>query len=151
MKVAVLYICTGKYIRFWEEFYRTAEASFLPGIEKHYFVFTDGTFAEQANENVTKIFQKNLGWRDNPLRRVHMVLGIEESLIPYDYLYFFNANCRFHQPVEIEITPAYSLRPFTPRFLHPDIGHQNVSPLTVFAHVKVSSPSGSPPGNLPLS
>lgn len=105
MSVAVLYICTGKYIRFWDDFYRTAEACFLPGVEKHYFVFTDGEVSEQKNENVTKVFQKNLGWPDNTLRRFHMFLRAESQLAQFDYLYFFNANCRFHQPIGIDFLP----------------------------------------------
>jgi len=108
MKIGVLYICTGKYIRFWNEFYRTAEQHLLPEAEKHYFVFTDGDFAEQTNANVTKVFQKNLGWPDNTLRRFHMFLGIEDRLEQFDYLYFFNANCRFEQTVGTEFLPKAS-------------------------------------------
>jgi len=38
MKIAVMYICTGKYECFWDEFYRTSEQYFYPDIDKHYFV-----------------------------------------------------------------------------------------------------------------
>lgn len=108
MKIGVLYICTGKYIRFWDEFYRTAEQHLLPEANKHYFVFTDGDFAEQNNANVTKVYQKNLGWPDNTLRRFHMFLGIEERLEQFDYLYFFNANCRFKKTIGTEFLPKAS-------------------------------------------
>lgn len=40
-KVAVLYICTGKYDVFWKDFYISYEKYFLPDCEKHYYVFTD--------------------------------------------------------------------------------------------------------------
>lgn len=40
-KIAILYICTGKYDIFWEDFYKTSEKYFLNNSEKHYFVFTD--------------------------------------------------------------------------------------------------------------
>lgn len=105
MKVAILYVCTGKYIRFWEEFYSSAERHFLPGVEKHYFVFTDQDFPEASSPNVTRVHQENLGWPDNTLRRFHMFLKIEGDLAAHDYLYFFNANCRFKQSVGPEFLP----------------------------------------------
>ena len=105
MKIAILYICTGKYIRFWDEFYRTAETCLLPGLEKHYFVFTDATFPEETSENVTKVAQQNLGWPDNTLRRFHMFLKIENVLANFDYVYYFNANCRFQQTIEATFLP----------------------------------------------
>jgi hypothetical protein len=105
MRVGVLYICTGKYIRFWDEFYRTAEELLLPGMEKHYFVFTDGRLPNESDPNVTKVHQENLGWPDNTLRRFHMFLRMEAELAQFDYLYFFNANCRFHQTLGPEFLP----------------------------------------------
>ena len=39
--IAILYICTGEYVLFWENFYASAEKHLLPDYEKHYFVFTD--------------------------------------------------------------------------------------------------------------
>lgn len=105
MKVGVLYICTGQYIRFWPEFYRTAQDRLLPEAEKHYFVFTDSSFPEEREDHVTRVHQANLGWPDNTLKRFHMFLSIEEVLEPFDYLYFFNANCRFSQRVGEEFLP----------------------------------------------
>ena len=106
MKVAILYVCTGKYIRFWDEFYRSAERHFMPGAEqRHYFVFTDQQFAEQDSPHVTRVEQANLGWPDNTLKRYHMFSRIEEQLSQYDYLYFFNANCVFRQDVGSEFLP----------------------------------------------
>lgn len=105
MKVAILYVCTGKYIRFWEEFYNSAEEHFLPGVQKHYFVFTDQDFPESTSPHVTKVHQENLGWPDNTLRRFHMFLKVESELETHDYLYFFNANCRFKKDVGSEFLP----------------------------------------------
>jgi hypothetical protein len=31
MKIGILYICTGKYVFFWESFYRSAEHFFFQG------------------------------------------------------------------------------------------------------------------------
>ena len=37
MKVGILYICTGKYIVFWEEFYKSCQKYFLTLIPQHYY------------------------------------------------------------------------------------------------------------------
>lgn len=105
MKVAILYVCTGKYIRFWEDFYSSAEQHFFPGVQKHYFVFTDQEFPESSLPNVTKVHQENLGWPDNTLRRFHMFLKVDAELSKHDYLYFFNANCRFKRDIGSEFLP----------------------------------------------
>ncbi len=106
MKVAILYVCTGKYIKFWDEFYKSAERHFMPGADqRHYFVFTDQQFAEQDLPHVTRVEQANLGWPDNTLKRYHMFLNVEHQLAQFDYLYFFNANCVFRQDVGREFLP----------------------------------------------
>ena len=70
-KVGILYICTGKYDVFWEEFYKSCEKYFLPNSEKYYFVFTDSNhlYDEENNKNIKKYYQENLGWPDNTLKR----------------------------------------------------------------------------------
>ena len=56
MKIAILYICTGKYNIFWKDFYTSCEKNFIPNSEKHYFVFTD---AENIDfEKVNSLFPK---------------------------------------------------------------------------------------------
>lgn len=106
MKVAILYVCTGGYIKFWDEFYQSAERHFMPGAEqRQYFVFTDQKFDEQHLPHVTRVEQPNLGWPDNTLKRYHMFLRIESQLAEFDYMYFFNANCIFRQDVGNEFLP----------------------------------------------
>lgn len=41
MKIGILYICTGKYEKFFDEFFSSFEEKFLTNHEKYYFVFTD--------------------------------------------------------------------------------------------------------------
>ena len=41
MKIAILYIGIGRYIEFFEDFYKSCEQYFFPQIEKEYFLFTD--------------------------------------------------------------------------------------------------------------
>ena len=82
-KLGILYICTGKYDIFWEDFYKSCEKYFLPGYEKYYYVFTDAKeiYAEGENSRITKIYQENLGWPYNTLKRFSMFKGIEDKLV----------------------------------------------------------------------
>lgn len=92
-KIAVLYICTGDYIIFWKEFYDSFQKFFLPESFKEYFVFTDaGEIYGQNYENIHKVYQGNLGWPGNTLKRFHMFMDIEERLEVFDFIFFFNSN-----------------------------------------------------------
>ena len=98
--IAILYICTGKYCVFWEEFYESYEENFLTRSQKHYFVFTDAeNIPYQEKENVTMIPQKNLGWPDNTLKRFELFTREEERWKDYDYTFFINANFLCVEPV----------------------------------------------------
>lgn len=108
MKIAVLYICTGKYNRFFEGFYKSAEFFFLKGIaEKEYYVFTDDMNLSKA-DNVHLIYKKCEGFPLDSLFRFETFLMAEKELKEYDYVYFFNANSLFLQPVGVEILPDES-------------------------------------------
>ncbi len=107
-KIAILYICTGKYDIFWKEFYKSSEKYLLPNCEKTYFVFTDAEkiYDEEKNKRIHKIYQENLGWPDNTLKRFHMFWSIKKDLEKYDYIYFFNANCEIKRTItEQEFLP----------------------------------------------
>lgn len=101
--IAVLYICTGKYVTFWRQFFRTFQKRFITDYRKEYFVFTDAEriFAEET-ENVHRIYQKLLGWPGDTLMRFHMFLSIESLLRNYDYIFFFNANCQCKSRITAE-------------------------------------------------
>ena len=103
-KVAILYICTAKYVVFWKDFFTSYEKYFLPNSEKHYYVFTDAEelFMEQECDRIHKIYQEPLGWPDNTLLRYHVFLKIEEQLKAYDYLFFMNANCQAMETITEE-------------------------------------------------
>ena len=92
--IAILYICTGRYLRFWEGFYTSMEAHFLPDTEKHYYVFTDSETLQVGEDSprVHRIHQEDLGWPGNTLYRFRMFLRVEEDLKNYDYIFYFNAN-----------------------------------------------------------
>lgn len=94
MKIAILYICTGQYIKFWKEFYKSFETYFLTQRDKEYFVFTDShsLYDEENNSRIHRIEQKDLGWPGNTLFRFHMFVSIQEQLANFEYIFFMNAN-----------------------------------------------------------
>ena len=104
IKIGILYICTGKYDVFWKEFYESCEEYFCNDCEKHYFVFTDAEKIAYENESkrIHKFFQENLGWPDNTLKRFHIFLKQEKEIEETDYLFFFNANCKFVSEIKSE-------------------------------------------------
>jgi hypothetical protein len=105
MKIGILYICTGKYKVFWKDFYLSCEKNFIPETEKHYFIFTDSPEIEfgDENKNITRIYQENLGWPDNTLKRYEMFLKIKENISSFDYIFFFNANIIFNEKITKEM------------------------------------------------
>lgn len=105
LKVAVLYICTGKYDIFWKNFYKSSEKFFITDAEKHYFVFTDSKKIK-SNNNVHIIYQKNLGWPYNTLLRFSFFSNIIDELSQYDYIFFFNSNMVFQVPIYKDILPS---------------------------------------------
>lgn len=104
-KVAVLYICTGKYIAFWQEFYESAEQYLLPGCEVHYFVFTDAPslYGEEDNPRIHRCPQKAYSWPFSTLLRFEIFLSREEELKAFDYIFFFNANAQFTTTITPEM------------------------------------------------
>lgn len=104
-KVAALYICTGPYLRLWPEFIASAEKYLLKKCEVHYFVFTDADHLEGEDDNprIHRIYQEPQPWPYTTLKRFDIFLRCEEELKTFDYIYFFNANCEFRQPITEEM------------------------------------------------
>ena len=91
--IGILYICTGPYYLFWEDFFKSFEAKFLTDYEKKYFVFTDAKhiYAED-NPNVKKYKLDPQPWPLITLLRFATFLSIKNDLKDCDYLMFSNAN-----------------------------------------------------------
>ena len=108
MDIAVLYIGTGDYSVFWNNFYKSSELYFLPNHKKHYFVFTDDDNIETTH-NITKIFKKCEGFPFDSLYRFKMFLTIKSELLKYDFIYFFNSNMIFLTLINDEILPKQNI------------------------------------------
>lgn len=104
MNIGILYIATGRYITFWEEFFKSAEKYFITEATKHYFVFTDSQnpIEGEDTKRVKRIYQQKLGWPYDTLMRFEIFLKAEKELEQMDYIFFFNANMKFIQNVEAE-------------------------------------------------
>lgn len=93
-KIGILYICTGVYSVFWEDFYKSFERNFLPATQKEYFVFTDAShlYDEDKNSRIHKIYLENTPWPLPTLMKFHVFLKHYAELSTMDYLYQSNAN-----------------------------------------------------------
>ena len=54
MKIGILYICTGNYTVFWEDFYESFSKYFCTNSEIHYFVFSVHTAFKKGHWSVEK-------------------------------------------------------------------------------------------------
>jgi len=102
MKINIITICTGKYTIFLEGLYNSAEKYFLPGVDKNYFVFTDGHILNKPN--IEKINQEKLGWPYDTMMRFKMFNRISE-ILSGEYTFFLNANMLFMDFVYDEVIP----------------------------------------------
>ena len=105
-KVAILYIALGRYTVFWDDFYKSCE-EYLNPCEKHYFIWTDNPTPAMRGKNITTIPAQKKGWPYDSLLRFEMFLEREKELRNFDYIFFFNANFQFYNPVDLaEIAPC---------------------------------------------
>lgn len=91
----ILYLCTGKYELFFDDFYLSFEKKFLPGAVKKYFVFTDSDRLQKKYVNHSNIcFFKieHMGWPLGTLLRNRHFYENFEHFGGQDYLFFCNAN-----------------------------------------------------------
>jgi len=107
--IGILYICTGPYVLFWEDFYNSFEKYFLPTMEKKYYVFTDAhEIYMEDNANVFRCHIEAQPWPLITLLRFSTFLSIEDEIRKCDYLMFSNANIVCNMPIsEKEILPNY--------------------------------------------
>ena len=105
--IGILYLCTGRYVKFWKDFFISSEQYFLPNEEKIYFVFTDANeiFAEK-NFNVKKIYQKHMKWPFSTLMRYEIFSKLESRLRNCKYIFSINASTVFVDSVGYHVYPA---------------------------------------------
>lgn len=101
MRIAILYIGTGRYSIFWNDFYKSCENFFIKNAKKHYFFFTDSKNFK-SDDNITIVPQESLGWPLIACHRYKILKKIKEEIKDYDYVFFFNGNMEFIRPISEE-------------------------------------------------
>lgn len=91
MKLAVIFIGTGKYINFLPSWYESCEEKLVPNVKKEYFVFTDGVL-EGTPENIVSFEQEHLSWPYITLLRFDTILKAKDMLLEFDYVLFLDAD-----------------------------------------------------------
>lgn len=127
-KIGILYICTGEYYKFWEDFYISCEKHFLKECELHYFLFTDNhNLLAIKDERIHTIYQEKMEWPYPTLLRYKTFVDHKDHFLNVDYLVFCNANLLFIQNISFE-----ELLNNKPMFatLHPGFFDKNVSKFT---------------------
>lgn len=108
MKIAILYICTGKYNLFFNGFYESAMLNLLPNVDKTFFVWSDDDNLGDNLSNVIVIHKECAGFPADSLFRFELFMQVEDELSKFDYIYFFNANAEIRQTIGIDILPDES-------------------------------------------
>lgn len=105
MKIGIFYICTGKYEKFFDDFFDSSEQFFLKHHEKHYYVFTESVRLRKKfahNPRIHFVMQSHVTWPLDTLLRFWMFLQVREELENNDFLVFFNANTLFLENITDE-------------------------------------------------
>lgn len=91
-RVGFLVVATGKYIRYIEPLFKSAEQYFLPGHERTFFVFTDHIEEAPTGPHIVPVFQKRLGWPYDTMMRCKMYIDHKELYEGIDYLFACDAD-----------------------------------------------------------
>lgn len=103
MKIAYIFIATGKYELFINGLTQSGKKNFFPEHETEFYIFTDSTL-KKSDDSVKIIHQEKMGWPYDTLKRFHLINSIKDKLT-HDYIFFGNANMFFNEKIGIEILP----------------------------------------------
>lgn len=106
MKISILVVCTGKYIKFFEPLYKSIMEKFLPKYEKTIFFFTDNDCS--VPDNVVKTIIKRRGFPGDTLYRYHYFLLQRQRIEQTDVTYYMDVDSFVKDYVGDEILPTES-------------------------------------------
>jgi len=109
MKVAINFIGTGNYLKFFPRYYETFMKYFVPEHQKDFFVFTDGELGDDLPDNIQiinvsedfeidKSHYSSDKWYNlmynsiGGLRRFGEIKRIKDQLKEYDWYVYFDAD-----------------------------------------------------------
>ena len=106
ISIALLYICTGPYSRYFEGFYNSAKKYLLKDkAVLNFYVWTDVSDFDSW-ENVHVYHHNYQGFPLDSLFRFKMFLEAEDEIKKNDFTYFCNANALFVREVGQEFLPS---------------------------------------------
>lgn len=100
MKVAMMVIATGKYIKFVAPLWESAKRFFLSNHELSMFVFTD---SPEVPHGTIRIEHQHAPWPGPTLMRYHVFDKHKDILSKQDYLYYSDADMLFVDKVGDEV------------------------------------------------
>lgn len=101
MKLAVIFVGTGKYLNFLPSWYENCEKNLLPEVEKKYIIFTDGEVDDAPDNTVIKM-QEHLDWPYITLYRFKMIQKCFDDIQDCDWMIFLDADTRVVDTVKFE-------------------------------------------------
>ena len=99
MNIAILFIGTGKYINFFDNYYQNCEKYFLPSINKTYFCFTDAEFEGDVPENIKVVSKEHEMWPHPTLKRFSTILSKKDEYLKFDYLFYLDADMLVNETI----------------------------------------------------
>lgn len=99
--VAIVFVGTNKYIRFFEKYYNSINELFIPETHKEFFVFTDNPEQFESHDtsrvHITKI--NNDPWPLPTLMRFKYMNSIAEKLQKFTHVIFIDADMYANQKI----------------------------------------------------
>jgi hypothetical protein len=101
-KIGIIYICTGNYWKFWQDFFESSEHFFLNDCEKLYFLYTDNrNIFYNKNSRIKIIYSKYNKWPFSTLLRYKLIYDCLDLYNNIDYLIFCNSNLLFLKKINL--------------------------------------------------
>lgn len=100
-KIGLCIFATGQYNTLAQELIASSRKFFCKNHQVTYFVFTDGEIP--LADDVVVVYQKQLGWPYDSLKRFHVYDSNKALLSKMDYLFAIDADMRFFEPVGEEV------------------------------------------------
>ena len=102
MKIAILNVATGKYIKFVEKLHRDMREKLFVGHDVSFFLFTDNEDRDFPDD-VIKIPVTKKGFPGDTLYRYHYFLKAEQQLQEYDFILYTDVDMAIHKSIGVEI------------------------------------------------
>lgn len=95
-KVALIFIGTGKYLDFLEDWKKSIDSYFMNDCEKNIFVFSD---LEPKEPGVIHTEVPKWIWPEASLYRFKMMLKVKEQLEKHDYIFYIDSDLFAQQEI----------------------------------------------------